>query len=85
MSVLIDRVMPPLWATHRVLDELEQVGGWLRIPQCLAVANGRGDGAGNGIKPGTTAVKGGITGTDLRTMPTGRDTLAATLRGVTSR
>jgi hypothetical protein len=68
------------------LDELEKVGGWPRIPRLLAVANGAGDGTGNGIQPGTTAVKGkglGITGTDLRTTPTGGDTLAATLRVVT--
>ncbi|MFF5637344.1 esterase/lipase family protein [Streptomyces sp. NPDC012825] len=68
------------------LDELEKAGGWPRIPRILAVANGTGNGTGNGIKPGTTAVKGkglGITGTDLRTMPTGSDTLAATLRVVT--
>ncbi|MYV98609.1 alpha/beta hydrolase [Streptomyces sp. SID3343] len=68
------------------LDELQKVGGWPRIPRIIAVANGTGTGVGNGIKPGTTAVKGkglGIVGTDLRTMPTGSDTLAATLRFIT--
>jgi hypothetical protein len=68
------------------LDELDRVGGWPRIPRLLAVANGKGNGTGNGIKPGTTAVKGkglGITGTDLRTTPTGDDTLSATLRVLT--
>jgi len=67
------------------LDELEKVGGWPRIPRILAVANGAGNGTGNGIDPGTTAVKGkglGIVGTDLRTTPTGSDTLAAKLRVV---
>ncbi|WP_432064061.1 esterase/lipase family protein [Streptomyces sp. C10-9-1] len=69
------------------LDELERVGGWPRIPRILAVANGTGDGTGNGIEPGTTAVKGkglAITGTDLRTMPPEGDSLAATLRVVTA-
>ncbi|KPC80629.1 MULTISPECIES: esterase/lipase family protein [Streptomyces] len=68
------------------LDELENVGSWPRIPRTLAVANGTGNGSGNGIKPGTTAVKGkglGITGTDLRTTPTGSDTLSAALRVIT--
>ncbi|NEA46698.1 alpha/beta hydrolase [Streptomyces sp. SID10815] len=68
------------------LDELDRVGGWPRIPRLLAVANGVGDGTGNDIQPGTTAVKGkglGITGTDLRTTATGSDALAATLRVVT--
>ncbi|MET7300759.1 hypothetical protein [Embleya sp. NPDC005575] len=68
------------------LDELERVGTWPQIPLKLALANGVATGSGNGIKPGTTAVKGkglGIIGTDLRTTPTGADTLSATLRVVT--
>ncbi|MEZ0070968.1 hypothetical protein [Planotetraspora sp. GP83] len=78
----------PATARERVefLAALERVGGWPRIPRLIGVANGVGSGEGNGIKPGQTAVRGtglAITGTDLRTQPTGNDSLVATLRVVT--
>lgn len=69
------------------LAALESVGQWPRRPRRIALANGVGTGLGNGIPAGATAVKGkglGITGTDLRTQPTGTDSLAATLRVITS-
>ncbi|MER5423186.1 esterase/lipase family protein [Streptosporangium roseum] len=68
------------------LTELDRVGGWPRIPRLIGVANGVGSGAGNGVKPGLTALKGkglAITGTDLRTQPAGGDSLVARLRVVT--
>ncbi|GAA0969144.1 hypothetical protein [Actinocorallia libanotica] len=65
------------------LQQLQQVGGWPRIPRLLGIADGAGDGTGNGIAAGATAVLGTgatISGTDLRTQPKAPDTLAARLR-----
>ncbi|GFH65024.1 MULTISPECIES: hypothetical protein [Streptomyces] len=45
------------------LAELDRVGGWPRRPRLLAVANGRGDGSGNGAEPGVPALR--STGTVL--------------------
>ncbi|WP_436737529.1 esterase/lipase family protein [Streptomyces sp. BBFR102] len=39
------------------LAELERVGGWPRRPRLLAVANGRGDGSGNGVEAGVPALR----------------------------
>ncbi|GGZ95568.1 alpha/beta hydrolase [Streptomyces subrutilus] len=69
------------------LAALESVGSWPLRPRKIALANGVGTGVGNGIDAGETAVEGrglGITGTDLRTQPTGTESLVATLRVITS-
>ncbi|MCZ1017447.1 hypothetical protein O1M07_25375 [Streptomyces albulus] len=68
------------------LDKLEEVGDWPRIPRLLALANGPGDGSGNGIRPGGEAVIGrghAVTGTELRTQSEGDEALVARLRVVT--
>jgi hypothetical protein len=66
------------------LKALQDVGNWPKIPRLLAVANGLGDGTGNGIDTGKTAVSGkvlsAVSGTDLRTMPAAPDDLAAILK-----
>ncbi|WP_030246334.1 hypothetical protein [Streptomyces sp. NRRL S-350] len=68
------------------LAKLAGVGDWPRVPRLIGVANGVGSGTGNGIESGATAVLGtgeSVTGTTLRTQPTGDDSLVATLRVVT--
>lgn len=66
------------------LEALEDVGSWPRTPRLLAVANGVGNGTGNGIEASKTAVLGKalsmVSGTDLRTMPAAPDDLAAILK-----
>ncbi|MFD4986628.1 esterase/lipase family protein [Streptomyces sp. NPDC058374] len=46
-------------ATEReeFLAELDRVGGWPQRPRRLAVANGRGDGSGNGVAAGAPALR----------------------------
>ncbi|WP_181794030.1 hypothetical protein [Streptomyces sp. WELS2] len=69
------------------LRALEDVGGWPFRPKRIAVANGPGTGAGNGVTPGVEAVTGkglAVTGTELRTQPAGDDQLVAKLRVVTT-
>ncbi|MDX6739667.1 hypothetical protein [Actinocorallia sp. A-T 12471] len=54
-------------------------------PRLLGLADGSGDGTGNGAEPGVTAVLGTgprVAGTDLRTQPVAPDTLAGKLRFV---
>lgn len=68
------------------LADLERMGRWPRIPRLIGVGNGVGSGTGNGIKPGLTAVRGkglAVIGTDLRTQPTGTDSLVAAMRVLT--
>lgn len=68
------------------LDRLGEVGNWPQLPRLLALANGPGNGSGNGIRPGVEAVVGkglAVSGTDLRTQSEGDDRLVAKLRVVT--
>ncbi|MCK2215407.1 hypothetical protein MF672_016655 [Actinomadura sp. ATCC 31491] len=70
----------------RFLQALESVGGWPRLPRLLAVADGTGDGSGNGVEAGEAALLGTgdlIAGTELRTQPIAPDTLVAKLRVLT--
>lgn len=65
------------------LAELARVGGWPRRPRLLAVANGRGDGSGNGVAPGVPALRStGVVfpGTVLSTQQEGAGTVVAELR-----
>ncbi|WP_343245701.1 hypothetical protein [Streptomyces sp. SID4985] len=41
----------------QLLQELQRVGDWPRIPRLLALANGRGDGTGIAVPPGETVLK----------------------------
>ncbi|GAU67879.1 putative hypothetical protein [Streptomyces sp. NBRC 110611] len=64
------------------LQELAQVGGWPSDPLKLAVANGRGDGAGLEIPPGSTALKVEriYPGTTFSTQAQGKDVITAELK-----
>ncbi|ANW19501.1 esterase/lipase family protein [Streptomyces clavuligerus] len=80
---------PPKVSEQRkhFLAALRDVGDWPRRPRRLGVANGVSTGVGNGVEAGRTAVRGkgiGVIGTDLRTMPVDDDSLAASLRFITS-
>ncbi|MFJ4961740.1 Alpha/beta hydrolase family protein [Streptomyces sp. ADI96-02] len=69
------------------LRELGNVGSWPRIPRLLGVANGSGDGSGNGVKAGVDAIRvtsGWFTGTTLRTQSAGDDQEVARLKGLLS-
>ncbi|KJS56184.1 hypothetical protein VM98_08385 [Streptomyces rubellomurinus subsp. indigoferus] len=69
------------------LAELEQLGSWPMRPLKLAVANGTGNGGGNGVKPGIDAIKvtsGWFNGTTLRTQSTGKEQEVARLKGLLS-
>ncbi|MFD4688814.1 esterase/lipase family protein [Streptomyces sp. NPDC058463] len=63
------------------LSQLDRLGGWPRIPRLIGVANGDGQGTGNGIKPGEVALsaEGDLSGTELYTQPSGRGALVADL------
>jgi hypothetical protein len=66
-----------------LLAELAEIGGWPQRPRLLGVANGTGDGAGNGVPPGVAAidVTGPIfRGTSLLTQAAGDNRKVATLR-----
>ncbi|MQS16789.1 alpha/beta hydrolase [Streptomyces kaniharaensis] len=39
------------------LQKLEEAGGWPRIPRLIGLANGRGDGTGLGIEPGSMTME----------------------------
>ncbi|KUL35110.1 hypothetical protein ADL22_28455 [Streptomyces sp. NRRL F-4489] len=68
------------------LARLAEVGDWPRRPRLLALANGPGDGSGNGIRPGVPAVIGkglAVAGTELLTQSEGDARLVARLRVVT--
>ncbi len=41
----------------QLLEELDRMGGWPRIPRTIAVANGTGDGTGLPVPPGDVALK----------------------------
>lgn len=60
------------------LRELERLGSWPQIPRLIGVANGDGQGIGNGIKAGQTALT-AATGTQLYTQTPGRGALVAEL------
>lgn len=65
------------------LAELARVGSWPKRPRLLAVANGRGDGHGNGVPAGELALevtKGGFARTALRTQTTNPETIVAYLK-----
>ncbi|MFB7510125.1 esterase/lipase family protein [Streptomyces broussonetiae] len=64
------------------LRKLEEVGSWPRLPRLLALANGRGDGAGLGIEPGSFAlgVQRIYPGTVFSTQAQGRDVVVAELK-----
>ncbi|MGA5817549.1 esterase/lipase family protein [Kitasatospora sp. NPDC094028] len=69
------------------LAELERMGSWPRRPRLLAVANGAGNGGGNGVKPGIDAIKvtsGWFKGTTLRTQSMGTAQEVAHLKGLLS-
>ena len=68
------------------LAALEQVGGWPRIPRLIGVANGAGDGTGNGLEPRDVAFEGtglAIKPTKLYIQGPDDDELVAELRVVT--
>ncbi|WP_410595483.1 thioesterase domain-containing protein [Amycolatopsis sp. lyj-23] len=71
------------------LRALEEVGNWPRdrALRLIALANGTGDGQGNGVAPGVKALTGkglAVTGTELYTQAEGEDQLVAKLRVVTA-
>ncbi|MFJ8010861.1 esterase/lipase family protein [Streptomyces fagopyri] len=71
------------------LRALEEVGNWPRSRELrlIALANGPGTGAGNGIRPGVDALTGegiAVSGTKLRTQAEGESQLVANLRVVTT-
>ncbi|MFI0981163.1 esterase/lipase family protein [Streptomyces sp. NPDC021093] len=63
------------------LQQLERVGGWPQVPRLIGVANGDGNGIGNGIKPDQLALsaEGDLSGTRLYTQQQGRGALVAEL------
>ncbi|MGW7439225.1 esterase/lipase family protein [Streptomyces sp. NPDC054849] len=67
-----------------LLDELDRMGGWPRIPRTLAVANGTGDGMGLSIPPGEVALKStgliGFPGTTFYTQAAGSNVTVAELK-----
>ncbi|WP_392671937.1 esterase/lipase family protein [Streptomyces sp. LN785] len=68
------------------LQEMERIGEWPMRPRKIAVANGVGTGAGNGINPSDLAVEGkglSVSGTKLYTQASGSKELVAKLRVVT--
>ncbi|MGW4381188.1 esterase/lipase family protein [Kitasatospora sp. NPDC004531] len=71
----------PGQAPERVafLKALDELGGWPRNLRTIGVANGENTGAGNGTKPGTTAVRGNgdtLADTWLRTQARGEHEIA---------
>ncbi|ARF55725.1 esterase/lipase family protein [Streptomyces gilvosporeus] len=64
------------------LRELEELGGWPRIPRTLALANGRGDGTGLAIPPGETMLKVEriYPGTTFYAQAQGKDVIVAELK-----
>lgn len=70
------------------LAELARVGNWPMLPRKLAVANGRGDGQGNGVPPGEKALEctsGIFHPTTLRTQSPSNQVIVALLEGVLQR
>ncbi|GGS18629.1 hypothetical protein GCM10010252_67610 [Streptomyces aureoverticillatus] len=68
------------------LAALRRVGDWPNIPRKIGVANGAGDGSGQGIRPGTLAFAGkglAVVGTKLYTQGSGDGQLVGELRVVT--
>ncbi|MCX4696957.1 hypothetical protein [Streptomyces sp. NBC_01408] len=67
-----------------LLDELDRMGGWPRIPRTIAVANGTGDGMGLSIPPGDMALKStgliGFPGTTFYTQAAGKNVTVAELK-----
>ncbi|MFG2526258.1 esterase/lipase family protein [Streptomyces sp. NPDC048527] len=63
------------------LKELDRMGNWPRRPRLIGVANGDGQGVGNGIKAGEVALsaEGDLSGTRLFTQPPGRNALVGEL------
>ncbi|ASO21210.1 hypothetical protein FHR81_002178 [Actinoalloteichus hoggarensis] len=67
----------------RLFAELDRVGGWPMRPRRLAVANGTGDGTGNGVPPGALALSvagPAFAGTNLYTQSDTPDAVVATLQ-----
>ncbi|WP_130798538.1 lipase family alpha/beta hydrolase [Streptomyces otsuchiensis] len=64
------------------LAALDAVGGWPRRPRTIAVANGSGDGVGNGVPAGENAlsVRRIFPGTVLRTQDEGEGVVVAELK-----
>ncbi|MGW1513503.1 alpha/beta hydrolase [Streptomyces sp. NPDC002394] len=69
----------------RFKEQLEEVGGWPRIPRLIGVSSGRGDGVGNGVKAGqeTLSCAGQIFGgTRFLAQSQGKKAQVAVLDGV---
>ncbi|RDG37366.1 esterase/lipase family protein [Streptomyces corynorhini] len=70
------------------LDALRNVGSWPRRPRLLGVANGTGDGLGNGVPPGVEALQvtsGWFAGTTLWTQSSGTARQVAATGGAVAR
>lgn len=70
-------------ARTEFLGALEQVGNWPARPRKIAVANGRGDGTGNGVEAGVVALRSTgliFPGTTLYTQDEGDGVLVAELK-----
>ncbi|OKJ64958.1 hypothetical protein AMK27_03645 [Streptomyces sp. CB02009] len=69
----------------RFKEQLQQVGGWPRIPRLIGVASGRGDGVGNGVEAGkeTLSCAGPLfAGTRFLAQSQGKKAQVAALDGV---